>query len=304
MPNDIISTLIETLRDKKSLDVKETIHNIAHLETNVLVYGETGVGKDAWIDYLHSLNAKLPFLRLHCGDVPENLLESEWFGFKQGAFTGALQDREGKWTAAEGGILYLNQIDLLTLNLQAKLLRIIERKKYYPLGSGEEKEIHARFIFSADHDIEEKVRNGQFREDLYYRISAYKIQVPPLRDRKNDILPLTAFFATKNNLELDLDIEAQNTLTDYGWRGNIRELENFISSLAVGRTRLTGADIFGLLGSSDDFFDTVKDREMSMAQLEMRYIDYLLRKYKSKVTVARILKISRKSLYNKLNKKS
>ena len=275
---------------------------VADLDTNLLIYGETGTGKDFWVNYLHQNSTHAHILNLHCGDVPENLLESEWFGYRKGAFTGAEANYEGKWQKAEGGILFLNQIDLLSLNLQSKLLRIIERKKYYPLGSAEETSINARFIFSCDDDIQQKVRDGRFREDLYYRISAYQVWVPPLRERKNDIFPLLSFFAKQKKLELELDKKAIAMLTDYSWRGNIREVENFIASAAIGNDRLTSSNVFDLIKTSHDFFETIKGREMTLQQLEMSYIQYLMRKYKSKVKVAKILQISRKSLYNKLNK--
>ena len=305
MPNDTIFTRIKNLRDKKSLAIKETIDQVADLHTNLLIYGETGVGKDFWVNYLFEISSFPTLMNLNCGDVPENLLESEWFGYKKGAFTSADRDYEGKWKRAEGGILFLNQVDLLSLNLQSKLLRIIERKKYYPLGSNQEKDIQARFIFSADENIEEKVREGTFRQDLYYRISPYRICVPPLRERKKDILPLVKFFANQNRLEIKTSKKGEQLLIDYPWRGNIREIENFITTAAVGKKELTliDDDIFSLLKTSGNFFETVKDSDLSLAELEDRYIDYLLRKYKNKVIVARILKISRKSLYNKLSSK-
>lgn len=305
MQNDTIFTRIKNLRDKKSLAIKETVHQVADLNTNLLIYGETGVGKDFWVDYLFEISSFPTLMNLNCGDVPENLLESEWFGYKKGAFTGADRDYEGKWKKAEGGILFLNQVDLLSLNLQSKLLRIIERKKYYPLGSNQEKDIQARFIFSADENIDGKIREGTFRQDLYYRISPYRIWVPPLRERKKDILPLVRFFANQNRLEVNTNKKAEQFLIDYPWRGNIREIENFITTAAVGKKELTliDDDIFSLLKTSENFFETVKDSDLSLAEMEDRYIAYLLRKYKNKVIVARILKISRKSLYNKLSSK-
>ena len=303
MQNDTIFTLIKNLKDKKSLSVKKTVHQVADLTTNLLIYGETGVGKDFWIDYLYEISRFKTILNLNCGDVPENLLESEWFGYKKGAFTGADRDYEGKWKKAEGGILFLNQIDLLSLNLQSKLLRIIERKKYYPLGAIRERDIDARFIFSADENIEQKVREGTFREDLYYRISPYRIWVPPLRERKKDILPLVTFFAKRKQLKVSISQKGMKILSDYTWRGNIREIENFITTAAVGKEELTDDDISRLLRTSEDFFDTVKGSDMSLDQLETRYIDYLMKKYRNKVKVATILGISRKSLYNKLNRK-
>lgn len=302
MPNDTISALTKNLKDRKSLDVRDLVHQVSDVATNLLVYGETGVGKDFWVNYLFEISKHEKMLNLNCGDVPETLLESEWFGYKKGAFTGADRDYEGKWHNAEGGVLFLNQIDLLGLNLQAKLLRIIERKKYYQLGSGEETAINARFIFSAGADIEQRVRDGSFRADLYYRISPYRILVPPLRERKKDILPLVTYYAKQKDLKVELSSKAVKYLSDYPWLGNIREIENFVTSAAVGKLALIDDDVYILLKSSEDFFEAAKTSDMPLAELEMRYIDYLMRKYKNKVKVAKILQISRKSLYNKLNK--
>ncbi len=298
--------LIKLLKDKKSREIQQTLLQVADLNTNLLIYGETGVGKDFWAKYLYRLGEDKykTFVNLHCGDVPENLLESEWFGYKRGAFTGADRDNDGKWKQAEKGLLFLNRIDLLALNLQSKLLRIIERKKYFPLGSNREIDIDARFVFSADHDIEQRVRDGRFRDDLYYRISAYRIFVPPLRERKKDILPLFAHFARQKGLQMQLGKGARKLLSDYHWRGNIRELENVVLGLSIGKQSeiITDEDIYPLLKTSADFLETVKHREMTLAQLEEEYILYLLEKHKNKAKVAKILDIARKSLYNKLDR--
>lgn len=304
MQKDTIFTLSKNLKDKKSLAIQENLQHIAHLNNSLLIYGETGVGKDFWVHYLFALGNTTTLLNLHCGDVPENLLESEWFGYKRGAFTGADHDYDGKWKKADGGILFLNQIDLLSPNMQSKILRIIERKKYYPLGSNEEKEINARFVFSCSEDIEQKVRDGLFRKDLFYRIASYNLLVPPLRQRKDDIMPLIHYFATQKQLSVSLDKKAINVLNDYPWPGNIREIENFITTISINKSSLTNTDAFALLKTTQDFFETIKTTEPSMEQLENQYIDFLLRKYKNKVTVAKILNISRKSLYNKLHKKN
>ncbi len=302
MPNDTISTLVKNLKDKKSLEIREKIHRIANLNTNLLIYGETGVGKDVWVDYLFQVSPYEKMVNLNCGDVPENLLESEWFGYRKGAFTGADRDYEGRWKRAENGILYLNQIDLLSLNMQSRLLRIIERKKYFPLGSNQESDINARFIFSADHDIEQKAQRGEFRQDLYFRISSYSLYIPPLRERRQDILPLIMFFAEQKHLTVNLSQKAIASLLGYTWSGNIRQLENFITNVSITGQQLQDEDIYKVLKSSKDFFEAVRSREMSLSDLEREYIDYLLKKYKSKVKVAEILQISRKSLYNKLTR--
>jgi DNA-binding NtrC family response regulator len=301
MPNDTIFTLIKNLKDKKSLAIQEVLQKIAGIDTNILIYGETGVGKDFWVNYLVNIGKNQKLVSLNCGDVPETLLESEWFGYKKGAFTGAERDYEGKWQQAEGGILFLDQIDLLSLNTQAKLLRIIERKKYFPLGSNREVDINVRFIFSADHDIEQKARVGKFREDLFYRIAAYRIPVPPLRERKEDILSLFMYFADRKGLRVNLGSAALKLLQDYHWPGNIRQLENFVTNLSIIKKEVTDDDIYPILRTAEDFFETVKYREMSLAQLEQEYIQYLLKKYKNKAKVAKILQIARKSLYNKLD---
>ncbi len=301
MPKDTIFTLIKNLKDKKSLAIQEVLQKIADIDTNILIYGETGVGKDFWADYLFRIGNYRKMVNLNCGDVPEALLESEWFGYRRGAFTGAEKDYEGKWKQAEGGILFLNQLDLLSLNIQAKLLRIIERKKYFPLGSNREVDINVRFVFSADHDIEQKARVGKFREDLFYRIAAYRIPVPPLRERKKDILSLFMYFAARKGLRVNLGSAALKLLQDYHWPGNIRELENFVTNLSIVKKEVTDDDIYPILRTSEDFFETVKCREMSLGQLEKEYIQYLLKKYKNKAKVAKILQIARKSLYNKLD---
>ncbi|MGE5342641.1 MAG: sigma-54-dependent transcriptional regulator [Candidatus Omnitrophota bacterium] len=299
MPNGTISTLVRNLRDDQSLRVEELIRRAADLNSNLLIFGETGVGKDFWISYLQEITGCPTLLNLHCADVPENLIESEWFGYSKGAFTGAEKDYEGKWKKAEGGILFLNRIDLLSLNVQSKLLRIIERKKYYALGSGVETDIDARFVFSADDDIEHKVRENRFRADLYYRVSTVKVRVPPLRERPADILPLVEYVARQRSLRVELSARAADLLVHYPWMGNIREIENFIVAVSIEKDRLTDEDVTALIKNSDDFFETVKRTDMSLAELETRYIEFLIRKYKNKARVAEILKISRKTLYNK-----
>ncbi|MCK4763694.1 MAG: sigma-54-dependent Fis family transcriptional regulator [Candidatus Aminicenantes bacterium] len=302
MPKDTIFSLIKNLKDGKSLEIKEKMQRIADFSTNLLIFGETGVGKDFWVDYLFEVSKYEKMVNLNCGDVPEHLLESEWFGYKKGAFTGADRDYEGRWKRAHQGILFLNQVDLLSLNLQSKLLRIIERKKYFPLGSNREIDIDVRFIFSADADIEHKVRQGEFRQDLYYRMSSYSVFIPALRDRKKDILPLINFFAGGKQLAVDLSKKAVRMLLDYPWRGNIREVENFVTNISIVKQELRDEDVYGLLKTAGDFLEAVKTTEMSLAGLEWAYIEYLLRKYKKKSVVAKILDISRKSLYDRIKR--
>ncbi|MCK4942552.1 MAG: sigma 54-interacting transcriptional regulator, partial [Candidatus Aminicenantes bacterium] len=162
--------------------------------------------------------------------------------------------------------------------------------------------IPARFVFSADEDIEDKVRRGEFRQDLFFRISSYKIHVPPLRERKNDILPLVLFFARRAGLQVNISPEGMKGLKSYRWTGNIREIENFIHNLSVVGSKLDDEGIYSLHRHSGDLLESVKISDMPLSEMEKKYILFLLKKYRSKVRVADILKISRKSLYNKLKK--
>ncbi|MCX6554618.1 MAG: sigma 54-interacting transcriptional regulator [Candidatus Aminicenantes bacterium] len=302
MPNDTIFTQISNLPDQKSLRIKETVEKIAPLPTAVLFYGETGTGKDFWAKVLAGLSPFQPLLNLGCGDVPETLLESEWFGFQKGAFTGADRDFDGKWQTAAKGTIFLNHIDLLSLNMQAKLLRVLERRKFFPLGSNQEKEITARFVFSADGAIAEKVRRGEFRADLYFRIAAVSLFIPPLRERRNDIEPLLRYFCRQRQVEIRLAPELMQKLAEYPWPGNIRELENFIFGLSVRGSALGEKDVRTLLDQPQNIMSIIQSGERSLAEVEQEYIGYLLRRYKNKSRVARILKVSRKSLYNKLKR--
>lgn len=302
MEKDTIFTLIKNLKSKQTQEIQEKIKKITNLNTNILFYGETGVGKDFWVNYLFEISNFEKILNLNCGDVPENLLESEWFGYKKGAFTGADSNYEGKWRKANNGILFLNQIDLLSLNLQSRLLRIIERKKYYPLGSNQEVGINVRFIFSTDDNVEEKVRKGEFRQDLYYRISSYKIFIPPLRERKDDILSLIRYFAKRKKLKITLSQMGMNTLLNYSWKGNIREIENLVNNVSILGGELNDDSIYSLYKDSSELLKIHRDSEISLIEMEEEYINYLLKKYNNKAKVAKILKISRKSLYNKLKR--
>ncbi len=302
MQKDTILTLLNNLRDPISLGIRKRVEKVATFDTNILLYGETGVGKDFWAEYILTVGEKEKMLNLHCGDTPENLIESEWFGYKKGAFTGADKEFGGRWKTVDNGIIFLNQIDLLSINMQSKLLRIIERKKYYPLGSVNETDINSRFIFSADSDINDKVKLGNFRKDLFYRISTYSIFIPPLRERKDDIIPLLRFFASKAGMSVNLTGRGEKTIVEHRWEGNIREIENFINNISILKTSLDDSDTEKLKEESVFTGASIPQDDLPLKEVEKRYIKHLLKKYGNKTEVAKILKISRKSLYDRLNK--
>jgi transcriptional regulator with PAS, ATPase and Fis domain len=300
MPSATNSPLIDNLHDPASLRLKAAIAALSGVATPLLLCGETGTGKDFWAGYLAELSASPTLVNLNCADVPETLLESEWFGYKQGAFTGAQRDYPGKWAAAGNGIIFLNQIDLLSLNLQAKLLRIVERRRYFPLGATQEQEVSARFVFAADADIAAKVRAGSFRADLYYRISTCLLQIEPLRERRRDIWPLLQYFARREGVAIGLDAPGRRQLERYPWPGNIRELENFVKRAALAGPSLSSDALRTLYADGRDLLHKRLAAEPSLAELERDYIAYLLGKYRTKTRVAAILGISRQALYDRL----
>ncbi len=302
MQKDTISSFLNNLKDPASDLVKRQAEKVAGFETGVLLYGETGTGKDFWAGFIQMRSGRDKMLNLNCGDVPEHLLESEWFGYSKGAFTGAGDDHEGRWASAGNGIIFLNQIDLLSINMQSRLLRIIERKKYFPLGSSVEKELKARFLYSADHDIEEKVKKGKFRSDLFYRISAFSIKIPPLRERKGDIIPLIKFFASEAGTGLLLTKKGEKNLIGHRWDGNIREIKNFVNNISVLKTIIDDSDTDKLSGDLFNPERSFSSDDMTLRELEIKYINHLIKKYGNKSKVAQILGISRKSLYDRIDK--
>lgn len=216
------------------LELKETIAQIALTKSTVLITGESGTGKEVFANAIHSLSSRKdkPFVRLNCAAIPDNLLEAELFGYEEGAFTGAVKGGKiGDFEAANGGTILLDEVDALTPNLQAKLLRVIQEKEVKKVGSTKPVPIDVRFIFATNKDLLKLVEEKSFREDFYYRINVINLKLPPLRERVEDIPLLTDYFIKRFNSELDMHItgispEALALLQGYSWPGNIRELEN------------------------------------------------------------------------------
>ncbi len=234
--------------------VMETLPLIAASPSTVLISGESGTGKEVIARYIHALSlvSEGPFLAVNCGAIPENLLESELFGYKKGAFTGADKDKEGLIEAAGGGTLLLDEIGEMPLPLQVKLLRVIQEKSYTPLGSTKSRAASIRIIAASNRSLAEEVRKGRFREDLFYRINVIHIELPSLRERKTDIPALCDHIVAKLNAVQGRRVTgvsngALAAFMNHDWPGNIRELENVLERAFV----LCGEEEIGLVHLPD-----------------------------------------------------
>jgi two-component system response regulator PilR (NtrC family) len=220
--------------------VKETIEKVASYDINVLIVGESGTGKDIVARTIHRLSnrADRPFIAINCASLPAELLESELFGYKKGAFTGATADKKGLIEEADGGTLFLDEIGEMPMPLQAKLLRFLETKKIRPLGSVKEIDVDVRIISATNKNLEEEIEKGNFREDLYYRLSTITIKMPSLKERKEDIPLLVENILKelkkKYGKEIDeISPEFLNYLMQYDYKGNIRELKNILEKAVI-----------------------------------------------------------------------
>ena len=208
---------------------------IIKTDSTVLILGESGTGKEVVAKAIHFNGSRKekPFIAVHCGAIPENLLESELFGFVRGAFTGANKDKIGKFEAANHGTILLDEIGTMPMHLQTKLLRVLQEQEVERVGSTRPIKIDVRVISATNQDLEEEVRKGTFREDLFYRLNVIPLRIPPLRERGEDILPLVRYFLEKNCREMKRPLmtiakNAMEVLELYGWPGNVRELENVV----------------------------------------------------------------------------
>ena len=222
---------------QKALDIA---YRVARFDSSVLITGETGTGKEILARYIHRNSLRLAghFIAINCAALPETLLESELFGHKSGAFTGAIRDRIGLFEEANNGTIFLDEIGDISPAMQTRLLRVLQEKEVIRLGENTPRKVNARVIAATNRNLAEDIKNGKFREDLYYRLRIIEIEVPPLRDRIDDILPLARFFikkiAKKLNLpKLRLDLTCADYLQEYSWPGNVRELENILERAAV-----------------------------------------------------------------------
>lgn len=212
----------------------------AKTDASVLLLGESGVGKELFANYIHanSLRADAPFIALNMAAIPENLLESELFGYEKGAFTDATEGRAGKFEAANGGSIFLDEIGEMPMGLQAKLLRVLQEKEVVRLGSSKPIKVDIRFIAATNADIEKKIKKAEFREDLFFRLQTIPINIPPLRDRVEEIIPICEWKLTQVDIQYGIGIKkwgdgAKEQLLSYRWPGNIRELLSVVERAAI-----------------------------------------------------------------------
>ncbi|TIH13786.1 sigma-54-dependent Fis family transcriptional regulator [Marinifilum sp. JC120] len=238
-----LSRTLSSIRNTKAIVGKsqsvnkalKLVENYGATSYPVLLYGESGTGKELFAEEIHaqSSRAQKPFLTQNCSAIPENLLESELFGYVKGAFTGATSNKYGLFEAADGGTVFLDEIGDMDVNLQAKLLRVLQENEIKPLGGTQTKKIDIRIISATNRNLEEDVRSGRFREDLYYRLNVLPLKLPALRERKEDIHMLTGHFLNReashsHMLPKNMSSEAMTAMKNYNWPGNIRELENMV----------------------------------------------------------------------------
>lgn len=237
MESDIIQQLSGS--SDKILEIKAMIQKVAHTEVNVFITGESGTGKEIAARCLHMLSGRSnkPFIPVNCGAIPHELLESELFGHEKGAFTGAISTRKGRFELADGGTIFLDEIGDMPLNMQVKILRVIQERVFERIGSNQSLKSNVRIIAATHRNLEDGIKNGTFREDLFYRLNVFPIEMPALRSRVEDIpiiiRDLCARFSKELNSEITLSKDCINHLMQSEWRGNIRELSNLIERLFV-----------------------------------------------------------------------
>ena len=246
--------------DPKMLDVIDTVQQVAPADATVMISGESGTGKELVARALHRLSPRgaKRFVEVHAGALPETLLESELFGYEKGAFTGATMAKPGRFELANGGTIFLDEVGDITPAVQVKLLRVLQEKTFERLGGTKTIEVDVRVIAASNQDLQQRIKDGTFREDLFYRLNVVPIWLPPLRDRAEDIPLLVAHFLEKYEAgERTIDSEAMGLLMQYAWPGNVRELENTIERILIlsqndeiGVAELPGEVRVGVKGST------------------------------------------------------
>lgn len=304
---------------EKMRNLIQLVKKVAKQEMNVLIVGESGTGKELIARAIHQLSKGSinPFVPVNCGALPETLFESELFGHEKGAFTGAVTSKPGLLEFAEGGTFFFDEIGDMSLNLQVKILRMLEEKKIRRVGGQKEISINVRIVAATNRNLEELVATGKFREDLYYRINSLRLEIPPLRERREDIIPLIKFYLkeycqSSDKFDRKLTPEAEELLKSYSWPGNVRELQNIVSRLQFICTNnlITQNDLPLPLVKERDFFDQdifnmkyKEAKEKIIEKFELDFLTYYLRKNNGNVTkTAEECGIDRRSIHRLISK--
>ena len=307
----------------KLKEVFQLVEKVAESDSNILILGESGTGKELIARSVHynSRRAENTLVTVNCGAIPENLLETELFGHVKGAFTGAINSKEGKFKTADGGTLFLDEIGDMSLKLQVKLLRVLQEKRFEPVGSTQTIEADVRIIAATHQDLEELVQQGKFREDLYYRLNVIPVRVPPLRERICDIPLLIDHFVDQytrqNNVAKPIfSDDVMNVFINYKWPGNVRELENTVERLVVlkpGQT-ITQKDLPDKLTQMTNsfFFKSgfnIPDSGISLKNVVEDFENTLIKKALDKTNwnknrAAHLLRLNRTTLVEKIKKKN
>lgn len=293
-------------------DVLATVERVAKTNATVLITGESGTGKELIAEALHrnSLRSGKPFVKVNLGGVSQSLFESEMFGHKRGAFTDALTDRVGRFELADGGTIFLDEVGELSLGSQVKLLRVLQEQTFEVLGDSKPRKVDVRVVCATNRDLWRMVREGTFREDLFYRINLIPLHLPPLRERREDIAPLVKHFAkqyTEENslLPVTLTADALEYLSRQPFRGNIRELKNLVErTILINGNGILGAAEFEKQcpATHDDSYE-VSTAGLTLDEIEIATIKQAIERYSGNMSqVATSLGISRQALYRRMEK--
>ena len=291
--------------------VLDLVSKVAKTETTVLLTGESGTGKEVVARAVHAASPRgsKPFLAINCAALPEQLLESELFGYERGAFTGALQSRAGKIEQAAGGVLFLDEVAEMTSSVQAKFLRVLQEREFQRLGGSRVQKADVRVIAATNRDISAALTSGQFREDLYYRLKVFEIALPPLRERREDILPLAEAFVeelgpTVGRPSAGISKEARDALLAYGWPGNVRELRNAIErAVILCEGGLITTDHLPLPRGGNGRGSVSPGVGQTLEDVERHLVENALKDARNnKAQAARLLGITRAQLYSRLQK--
>ena len=289
-------------RNRAMIELLDLAARVAESSISILIEGESGTGKELVAHYVHqkSDRAEKPFVKVNCAAIPEQLLESELFGHVRGAFTGALKDRQGRFEMADGGTIFLDEIGELSSSIQSKLLRVLQTKDFERVGENITRTVDVRIISATNRNLDEALKEGSFREDLFYRLNGVRIKLPPLRERPEDVPFLIHHFLKKFSKEKNIEIapDADKALKVYRWSGNVRELENVIERA----TLLSANGVIEMNHLPEEIRTASEPKALSLEEAEKVQIKKVLQIAKDYDEAAHILGVDRKTLLNKRKK--